>query len=179
MNIETFTIPSLKTHKEISEFCKNKLKEICKEKYGYIVMPENIGKNEHGKPYFTDTENVYFNISHSKGMGAVVVDDEPCGIDIEQLREVKMSVAKRFFTKEETDWIMDASDEKERSLRFFTIWTGKEAYTKMLGCGLTIKMNSFNVLRGEVRSKLKYYQIDDCLVCVCSEKNVYDKDIEK
>ena len=172
MNIETFTIPSLKTHKEVSEFCKNKLKEICEKQYGYVVTPENMGKNEHGKPYFIDVENVHFNISHSKDMGAIVVDDEPCGVDIEQIREVKMSIAKRFFAIEETEWIMKASDEEERSLRFFTVWTGKEAYTKRLGCGLTIKMDSFSVLSEEISPKLKYFQTNNYLVCVCSVKNV-------
>ncbi len=172
MNIETFIIPSLKTHKEISEFCKKKLKEICKKQYGYTVKEENIGKNQRGKPYFTDKEDIHFNISHTKSMGAVAVDDEPCGIDIEQLRPMKLSLAKRFFNEEETVWIMEASDEEERRLRFFTVWTGKEAYTKMLGCGLTMDLNSFSVLSEEIKPKLRYLKINDCLLCVCSEKHV-------
>lgn len=50
---------------------------------------------------------------------------------------------------------------------FFEIWTAKESYTKMLGCGLTMRMDSFNVLDENIKNKLKYYRVDDYIICVC------------
>lgn len=175
MNIEIFTIPSFKTHKEQSEFCKNKLIEICKNHYSYQVDASKIEKNKYGKPCFTDN-SLHFNISHSKAMGAIVVDDKSCGIDIEFIRDAKMSVANRFFTKEETDWIFRSKDEEQQKNRFFRIWTGKESYTKMLGCGLTKPMNTFSVLDEEIASKLRYIIVDDYLICVCSQQNIDNKE---
>ncbi len=172
MNIEIFTMQELKTHKLESEFCINKLKEICKKHYNYQVEASNIVKGEHGKPYFADNKKLHFNISHSKGMGIVVVDDEPCGVDIELLRKTKLSMAERFFAEEEKKWIFESVDEDEQVERFFTVWTGKEAYTKMLGCGLTIQMDSFNILSEDINSKLKYFKVNNFLICICSEKNI-------
>ena len=175
MNIEVFTMTGLKTHKEQSEFCLNKLKEICEKKYNYNVESDKIGRSEHGKPYFTDNVHLHFNISHTKGMGVVIVDDQPCGVDVEVLKSVKLSMAKRFFTDDELNWILESMDEEVRIERFFRVWTGKEAYTKMLGCGLTIPMDSYDILSEEISSKLKYYKLDNFLICVCSEKNITDE----
>ncbi len=167
MNTEIFIMPVLKTHKEQSDFCREKLVELCRKNYGYEVLGEHIGRNAYGKPYFTDNEGLHFNISHTKGMGAIVVDDKPCGVDVERVKEIKLSMAKRFFAPDEVKWIEDVCDERERQKRFFIVWTGKEAYSKMLGCGLTMKMNSYSVLDENIRQLLEYNMVDDYVVCVC------------
>lgn len=166
MSITVFTISTSLTHKDVSKLCREKLKEVCRLQYGFEFEDSDIAKNEHGKPYFVNNKKLHFNISHSKEMAAIVLDDKPCGIDIELLRDIRYNVAERFFSKDELEWIDEACGE-EKVLRFFKVWTGKEAYTKMLGIGLTVELNSFSVLSADIKDKLEYTRNGEYLICVC------------
>ena len=112
---------------------------LCKEmisKYFGADDPHFL-LNDYGKPYI-DKEGVYFNISHSKGRVACAVSDTPVGIDIEKLTEKSdtdiKNFAKRYFVENE---IALLEKENYSSLAFYKIWTGKEAYSKMLGSALS------------------------------------------
>ena len=112
---------------------------LCKEmisKYFGADDPHFL-LNDYGKPYI-DKEGVYFNISHSKGRVACAVSDTPVGIDIEKLTEKNdtdiKNFAKRYFVENE---IALLEKENYSSLAFYKIWTGKEAYSKMLGSALS------------------------------------------
>jgi len=109
------------------------------------VAPESVtfGTKEHGKPYAKDLA-VEFNISHSGDMVVCAVDDKPIGIDIEQIRPIDLTVAKRFCTDEELLYLFgDTPKEQEFTYttdtkmltRFFELWTMKEAYGKCSGIG--------------------------------------------
>ena len=110
------------------------------------VAPESIefGIKEHGKPYAKDLA-VEFNISHSGDMVVCAVDDKPVGIDIEQIRPIDLTVAKRICTDEEllylfchnpTEQDFTYTTDKEILTRFFELWTAKEAYGKCIGEGV-------------------------------------------
>ena len=110
------------------------------------ILPESIifGIKEHGKPYAKDLA-VEFNISHSGDMVVCAVDDRPIGIDIEQIRPIDLSVAKRICTDEEllylfghapTDEDFTYTTVTETLTRFFELWTAKEAYGKCVGNGI-------------------------------------------
>ena len=72
------------------------------------VAPEDIvfGIKEHGKPYAKNL-SIEFNISHSSDMVVCAVDDKPVGIDIEQIRPIDLTVAKRICTDEELLYLFD------------------------------------------------------------------------
>lgn len=159
------------SHKNQSRYCREKLKEFCIKDFGYEFSDEDIAVAENGKPYFKNRQNLHFNISHSKDMAAIVIDHMPVGIDIEKIRHADFRIAKRFFTENEYKWISDAHNTEEREKRFFTIWTGKEAYTKMLGTGLRTPINTFDVLEEKIKSKLLYKDIERYILCVCSESD--------
>ena len=144
---------------------------MCEKYYDYKVKENEIKRSEYGKPYFADEKAPHFNISHSREKAVIVVDDEPCGVDVEKLKLPVFNVAERFFAKREKEWIYEAETDEEKAERFCRIWTGKESYTKMLGCGLTMELDSFCVLDEEISSLLKYYIEDGYLICICSEKN--------
>lgn len=119
------------------------------------VSAEEItfGKNENGKP-FAENLNAQFNISHSGNIVVCAVDDNPIGIDIEQIRPVKLKVAKRIYTKNELHYLFgfDPSEDDfsivpddEMLIRFFELWTAKEAYLKYTGTGITDNLNSLSV----------------------------------
>ena len=110
------------------------------------VAPEDIvfGIKEHGKPYAKDL-TVEFNISHSGDMVVCAVDDKLIGIDIEKIRPIDLTVAKRICTDEEllylfghepTDQDFTYTTDTEILTRFFELWTTKEAYGKCIGEGV-------------------------------------------
>ena len=92
--------------------------------------------NEHGAPYLED--GPYFSISHCKQGIAVVVSDQPVGIDIEGMRKVDDGlVHKTMNTQEQAQIAAAANPEQE----FIRLWTRKEAYVKMLGTGIISDMH--------------------------------------
>lgn len=110
------------------------------------VEPESIifAIGEHGKPYAVDLD-VEFNISHSGDMVVCAVDDNPVGIDIEKIRPIDLTVAKRICTEEELLYLFGHTPTAEDFVyttdatilkRFFKLWTTKEAYGKCIGNGI-------------------------------------------
>lgn len=97
-------------------------------------------KDEFGKPFFENINGFYFSISHSFPFYAAAVSDRPIGIDVEKIRDVNLNIAKRMFTENEREYI------GKDKIRFFEIWTKKEAYSKFTGKGLGEKFSSFDVL---------------------------------
>lgn len=108
--------------------------------------PESIilAVGEYGKPYAVDLK-VEFNISHSGDLVVCAVDDHPVGIDVELIRPIDLSVAKRVCTNEELRYIFgheptDAdfvyTEDEETLTRFFEVWTRKEAVGKKNGVGI-------------------------------------------
>lgn len=113
----------------------------------YAVGKE-IGKkpeydiDENGKPYLTNADDVYFNLSHSGDYAVCVVHDSSVGIDIQKMKEFDAAMIKRFFTDEEKEYIEKSKDMKKA---FFEIWSKKESFIKAVGKGLRIPLNSFSV----------------------------------
>lgn len=70
--------------------------------------------------------------------------NEPVGIDVEIIKPVDFSIAKRFFSVDEYRNL--TSKEKDRQLRYFyMLWTLKESYIKAVGKGFSIPLNSFSI----------------------------------
>ncbi len=89
-----------------------------------------IAVGENGKPFLKDSENVFFNISHTASGVAVVADEKPVGIDIQDILEVKSKVIERCFSEGEKERIFSsANPEKE----FTKLWTLKESAVKCNG----------------------------------------------
>lgn len=100
---------------------------------------------EHGKPYVSNTE-LQFNVSHSHDMAVyALTSHQEIGVDIEKIKpEFKNSIAKRFFSKQEYDDLMD-TPETERIKSFYRIWARKEAIIKLMGQGLYVPLKNFSV----------------------------------
>lgn len=92
--------------------------------------------NENGKPFFISEElkNINFNISHcSKGI-ACAVSSQKVGVDIEEYI-FEFDKIKDLVLNENEHVLINNS--REPNAVFTHLWTIKEAYTKMLGCGLS------------------------------------------
>ena len=99
----------------------------------WLMLQELIGPfadwqyNEHGKPFIEG--GPFFSISHCKTGIAVVVDDEPIGIDIEHIRTAEQGLIERTMNAEERQQIHSDRD-------FTRLWTQKEAVVKAQGTGI-------------------------------------------
>ena len=111
------------------------------------TAPEDIcfTYSAEGKPLLANGP-LHFSISHSENIVVACVCDVPIGIDVEGLREVDPRIALRFFTPAELIYVFghepkDVDFEKalppDVRLRFFEIWTAKEAYLKCSGEGMS------------------------------------------
>lgn len=124
----------------VAEISGNDIKiiEFCEED----INPEYLENNpplfnigEHGKPYLTNYEGIFFNISHCKEAVAVCVGGHELGIDVEGRRRFSTGLLQRAFNDEEQETIVNAAEpEKE----FARQWTRKEAWFKYTGTGILL-----------------------------------------
>ena len=162
-------------------FNKYTVENVKKEKIvSTILKRKYIGDyylNEYGKPLSKDK---CFNISHSHGYIALVMDTVNIGIDIEKIRDVDRDLMDYISNVEERNYIHD-------NVSFFEIWTNKEALVKASGTGIRNKSNSIPglPLNGIIVYNNKNYfnktiRYDDLIITTSKEDvNDYEIDIIK
>lgn len=117
------------------------LEELLRQNF---FSPEELVTDEKGKLMIPDQNSFYFSLAHSGEYAACVISDFPVGLDIQEHRQVKEGLAKRFFQAEETASLKHAKGKAKEEL-FFRYWVGKESYVKLTGEGLRQNLNSFRV----------------------------------
>jgi len=143
--------------------------------------------NEFGKPYLKDG-NLFFNTSHSGKFAICVIADKEVGIDIQEIKDLKTKIAERYFTKKENQYI-DISDDKDDM--FYRIWSLKESYSKCVGKGLSLPLNSYElsnidnniVIDGKddyqfFEQKFDNYRIAWCINTTLEDKDNYNSSIK-
>ena len=103
----------------------------------------------HGKPALAQEskDSLHFNLSHSEEIILYgIATDREIGVDIECIREdiPVMQIAAHFFSSREYAELC-ALPAQARAAAFFACWTGKEAYTKAVGQGLSLQLDDFGV----------------------------------
>ena len=122
--------------------------------------------NAYGKPFLAAISHLHFNISHAGRYVACAVDDVSVGVDIEQIKPIEQKIAERFFTLDETMYIM-----ADFLPRFYEIWTKKESQIKWEGKGLYKALTSFSVFEaGKQERYHKVFQNEEVICHVCSTK---------
>jgi 4'-phosphopantetheinyl transferase len=104
---------------------------------------------ENGKPALAppSTSSLSFNLSHSHGLCLYAfVWRSPIGIDLEyQSPQIdREGIVRRYFSAREQSFF-DKLALEQRQTAFLTIWTGKEAYLKAVGTGLTTPLRQVEV----------------------------------
>ncbi len=125
-----------------------------------------------GKPSLlaTHDSNVSFSVSHSQAMGLFAFcGGGEVGVDIEEVKaDFKgMQIASHFFSEIEIDKLARLPPEQVNEA-FFECWTGKEAYVKARGEGLSLPLRNFSigfgngeqVLRDEVGRTWSCYALE-------------------
>lgn len=111
--------------------------------------------NDYGKQYYIGEKPIYFNCSHSGDYIVCALSTEEIGVDIEQIGEEYFEIARQCFSSEENYAIRSAKGNFRRKM-FYTYWTLKESYIKLIGKGLSIPLHSFSF-----EFKAKRYQLKD------------------
>ena len=105
------------------------IKKILTEDFG--IENPLISRNEKGQPTIENTD-IFISISHSGDLAVAAADRKPIGID-----------AEKICLPSEKEYIFSSEDNILN--RFYEIWTGKEAYFKKTGTGIT-DFKSVNIL---------------------------------
>ena len=144
-----------------------------------------IEREENKKPYFKNENSLYFNCTHTSELFAAVMSNEyNVGIDAEKIRERDyFSIAEEYFYKSEIEYLKNTH---KLEIDFFTIWTIKEAYIKMLGKTIFDIKNSIEVdlIEREVRNAddiffASFILDDSYIISVCFDtKNEVDLNVQ-
>lgn len=133
------------------------LKQVLARCTGNRTEAVRFTQSRYGRPELapdgTD-QPVRFNLSHTGDLAVCAVTlDHDIGVDVEHLeRPVNLSIADRFFSKQEAD-VFSRTEASLKQPLFFRFWTLKEAYAKATGRGLAIGLDqfSFDFDRPEIR----------------------------
>lgn len=142
------------------KYCYGHYRDIMAQ-YGADLPKEvEIIRSDGEKPRF-DTDEAYFNLSHTDGVVMLGISHAPIGVDIEKIRDIDF---KKF------DFI-DAANIEE----FFEKWTERESYLKFTGEGLS-------AFRREIPKDAHFEHFpvwEDYHACVCAdEQNIIAYEID-
>lgn len=135
---------------------KNALRELGAENLRYLP---------NGKPV---ADNCFVSVTHSGDSAAVCASNRPIGIDMEKADAVRdfRKIAERFFSEKELEYYK----ENPIPLRFYEIWTRKEAYSKISGDGLKDIFRKTDTLSLDGYS-FKTESCGEYVITVCEAKN--------
>ena len=138
----------LKTQKRFYEYTLGRylIKNTAKKFYN---IDDEIVINENGKPEFKAGE-IYFSLSHSKNIIAVCLDENPCGIDVEYMKERNLKEISEYY-----------GQEFETLEDFYKFWTKQEAEYKL----------------GEKAKYSKSFRIKDYYLTVVSDRKINKTEI--
>ncbi len=134
-------------------------------------------ENSYGKPLLASAPDVHFSLSHGGNWAVCALGDTPLGVDVEFPR-CTMKIANRYFQEEELAFLSHLSGIQQRDA-LNRLWTGKEAFVKALGLGLSQSLDSFQILLSRREAVLKQdlsplpyvlheYQPDLSRICLCA-----------
>ena len=102
---------------------------------------------EHVRGKYDLPENTVYNLSHSGNYVLCAFSDDntaKVGCDLEEMKEFREPVARRFFCRSEYEHIME-KDEKDRARLFYRYWVLKESFMKATRQGMALDIQSFEI----------------------------------
>lgn len=129
-----------------------------------------ILRNEYGKPYLRNHQDVHFNVSHAKDAMLCACADGSIGVDMERIHRVDKRIVNRFFSPAEQEYVL--CDLDDSNLRFTEVWTRKEAYVKWLGTGIQLPIEPYDVM--DLRHKtvaIDTQRFGDYVISLCTSRS--------
>ncbi len=155
-----------------------------KEAWGQVEVIREI----YGKPALKGYPEFYYSLSHSGDWVVCAVDTAPIGVDIQEMKEMKLSLAKRFYHTKEYERLIKVKTEELQRREFYAMWAAKESYVKLTGRGIGGGIKQFVTEytyqqiqneAGEWLADIKIYEtIPDYTVCVCTREEIKAKQLE-
>ncbi len=146
-----FWNPQLAPKRQRSYLLSRALLSVALKNYFDLHQIPEIAVTKHNKPYFKD-QDITFNLSHSDNFIALIIGqgDLELGIDVEKIQSRKnfSGLMSRVFHEDEKKWILGQSTispeyplatltlKNDEMIRFFLLWSAKEAYLKADGRGI-------------------------------------------
>ena len=143
-------------------------KRMLSDRCGIEIEKIVFDRSEKGKPFAVGL-SAAFSVSHSGALVLCAVSSRPVGADIEKHRSVNDRLIRYACAQGEWEYVTAAGisdDEKQR--RFFRVWTGKEAYYKYTGTGIT-SMHGVDIFNPALQSRITYFQRGDYAVSLFCE----------
>lgn len=137
--------------------------------YGVCEMPE-IAVNDTNKPYLTNLQEVYFNLSHCTAGVACGISDSELGVDIQNYVDYKDSIATYFMSPTENL----AAKAGNPSVEFTRLWTLKESYGKYKGLGICYDMPQISITENIMQNGCicQSHILDNFVLSVASTKHI-------
>lgn len=127
----------------------------CLTEYG--VRDFKLLRTPKGKPYVElcamnseeadgpadiQPSDIHLSVSHSGDLFLCIIAEKPVGIDIQERKGKNQDkIAERYFSEDEKEYV-----KANGETGFFTVWTRKEAYSKLTGEGLAEIIRGTDVL---------------------------------
>ena len=133
----------------------------------YNISKQNlrIMKDLRGKPYILKA-NIYLSCSYTEGYWAFIIAKRNIGLDIEKIKKAREEVIRKIYYDDEKRYV----NLGNRNVRFFTIWTMKEAYCKWSGDGL-LGIRKVNVLDDNSGVKFLNIRYRNLILSICWKNN--------
>lgn len=115
---------------------------------GFRREAVTLAEGPQGKPFFPEIASRFqFNLSHSgeKALCVRTLSGHAIGCDIQQIGELRLDLAKRFFHPNEYDALLALPDPETQRRAFSRYWALKESFIKCTGEGLSRPLNSFEI----------------------------------
>lgn len=93
-------------------------------------------------------QEVVFNLSHSGDYVLCAYSDvakAQVGCDLEEVKELRLSVARRFFGEREYRHIAETKDPECKTWLFYRYWVLKESFMKATRKGMAMDMRSYEI----------------------------------
>lgn len=150
------------------------------EAWGQAVVEKGL----YGKPCLKGYPEFHFSLSHSGEWVVCATDRMPVGVDIQEMKPWKMSLAKRFYHEEEYNRLLESGGVQDRQTEeFYSMWTAKESAAKLSGRGIGAGISQYVTARDysdiyDIKSKQtfctrRYSNIEGYMLCACSRINFF------
>lgn len=124
--------------------------------------------NANRKPQLLNCSGIDFNIAHTnKAILCILSSSGSVGADIEAAKNPPFDIMDAVFHSEEINYVNEAP-LNEKEVRFYQIWTKKEAITKRSGIGLTCDLKRINTLSLSYYDALYSWREGEYVCCICA-----------
>lgn len=108
----------------------------------YQKLKEQLVYGTHGKPALLDSFSSHFNISHSGKYAVCALSEVPCGIDIQEKKELRNHrIFEKILSEKEQNEVLFSTD---KAAAFYKYWARKESFLKLTGQGITVDLREIS-----------------------------------